>query len=145
MLRSYYQPYGWRCAVYCTATPHQLVPRIKRSRIPGRRKAPQHIIYNNYAYYKLSDTIQTEEKSINQSINQSRLVCSDTASAEAPFQLALRSTPRDILAVACSSRRLEVGRSIRYRELLSRLTGDGESSSSIRISVCFAQHWTHDL
>ena len=51
----------------------------------------------------------TEEKSINQSINQSRLVCSDTASAEAPFQLALRSTPRDILAVACSSRRLEVG------------------------------------
>ena len=25
MLRSYYQPYGWRCAVYCTATPYQLV------------------------------------------------------------------------------------------------------------------------
>lgn len=55
MLRSYYQPYGCRCAVYCTATLHQVVSRIKGSRTPGRDKYNSH---NNYLYYELFDTIQ---------------------------------------------------------------------------------------
>ena len=49
---------------------------------------------------------QVTEKSINQSINQS---IGRGWSAATLFRLALWSTPREIPAVACSSRRLEVG------------------------------------